>query len=372
MKRIAAAFAAMAMAGTAICQTSGRFEMKCTLMGGTDGDTIIMASPGSGGLTPVDTAVVRKGTFVFSGEIDGGRLFILVGMKGGIPTYGTSIVAEPGVINVRMYTDPEREADVVGNMTNSLWRLFSTRDAEIVAETHPYARAMSSQQLSAQQRKSYQSTLDSLTTLRMRNVVGFVSEHKETLAADVIFEMYSPRLNGADIEKLSSMLAQNNPQLPGYKRTMARIEQEEMAHRTDVGRKFTDFECADKDGKMVRLSDIVKANKVTLLDFWASWCGPCRMEMPTVRKAYDAFKAKGLEIVGVSLDSNKSSWQGAVQSLGLEWIQLSDLKGWRCEPAQLYGIHSIPSCLLIGQDGTILAKDLRGEQLIMTLLKVLK
>ncbi len=369
MKKTIVTTAMLAIAGTGFCQTAGRFDIKGTLMGGADGDTIIIASPKSG---PVDTVVVRKGTFSFAGEIDGAELFFIIGTKGGRPAYGSSVVAEPGVINVRLYNDPDREADVVGNMTNSLWRLFSTRENELMTEAQPYVREMKRPTLSPQQRKTCQSVLDSLTTLRMKNVVDFVSDNSKTLAADVVFELYSPMLNEQDFGTLSALLSKNSPQLPGYRRAVARAEQEAIAHRTEIGRKFTDFECADKDGKMVKLSDIVKANKVTLLDFWASWCGPCRMEMPTVKRAYEAFKAKGLEVVGVSLDNKKEAWLGAVKTLGMGWIQLSDLKGWQCEPAQTYGVHSIPSCILIAQDGTILAKDLRGEQLIMTLMKVLK
>lgn len=367
---IAMIFLAISIAAAA--QTSGRFTIKGTLMGGIDGDTIILAQPNGNGLTALDTAIVKSGTFQFAGQVDGAQLLVLIGVQNQQLAYGSTIIAEPSTINVRLYKDPNRDADVVGNVTNSLWRLFAMRDAELMNEAQPYVNAMKRPSLAPQQRKSIQTTLDSLTTLRMANVVTFVSEHKETVAADLVFELYSPMLNDADRNKLSSLLATNSPTLPGYRRAIARAQQEEAAHRTDIGHKFIDFSCADTNGQPVLLSDIVKKNKLTLLDFWASWCGPCRMEMPTVRRAYEFFHSKGLEVVGVSLDNNKQSWQNAIESLNMSWIQLSDLKGWRCEPAQLYGVHSIPSCILISQDGTILAKDLRGEQLIQTLLKVLK
>lgn len=372
MRKFLIALVFLAISIAAAAQTSGRFTVKGTLMGGIDGDTIILAKPNGGSLTALDTAKVKNRTFEFAGQVDGAQLLVLVGMHNRQIAYGSTIVAEPSVINVRLYKDPNREADVVGNVTNSLWRLFAMRDAEFTYEAQPYVNAMKRPSLAPQQRKAFQTTLDSLTTLRMANVVSFVSEHKETVAADLVFELYSPTLNDADRQKLTSLLATNSPTLPGYRRALARAQQEEAAHRTDIGHKFTDFSCADTNGQPVTLSDIVKKNKVTLLDFWASWCGPCRMEMHTVRRAYEYFHSKGLEIVGVSLDNNKQSWENAIESLNMSWVQLSDLKGWRCEPAQLYGVHSIPSCILISQDGTILAKDLRGEQLIQTLLKVLK
>ncbi len=372
MKRVISTVAAVLASWAALAQAPAQFSIKGTLMGAAEGDTVVLATPSGGGLTPVDTARVSNGVFTFSGAVDGAQLVFLLGVKGGVPAFGSSVVAEAGTLNVRLYSDPDREAEVVGNVTNSLWRLFAMRDNEIMTQAQPYANAMRNPNLAAQARRAYQQTLDSLSTLRVANVMSFVADNKTTLAADMVFEMYCPMLHDDDRDKLVAHLSQNSPTLPGFRRAMARVEQEAAAHRADVGRQFTDFACADAGGKLVRLSEIVKANKVTLLDFWASWCGPCRMEMPTVRRAYEAFRGRGLEVVGVSLDSNRKSWLNAVETLGLGWIHLSDLKGWRCEPAALYGVHSIPASLLIAQDGTIIAKDLRGAQLVETLARVLK
>ncbi len=363
-KRLLGVACAMALAMGVSAQTSGLYTIRGTLMGGVNGDTIILAVPNSGGLTALDTSIVKGGTFEFSGQVEGAQLVVLVGMRDRQVAYGTSMVAEPGSINVRMYKETGREADVVGNMTNSLWRLFAVRDGELVEESQPYVNMLKRPGLAMVARKSYLSTLDSLTTLRMANVVEFVSGHKETLAADMVFEMYAEALNETDRRRLMALLATNRPALPGYARVRAKEAQAAAAQATGAGVMFTDFSCKDMKGKEVKLSDVVRANRVTLVDFWASWCGPCRMEMPTVRRAYELYKGKGLEVVGVSLDSNRQSWEGAVKSLGMTWIQLSDLKGWQCGPAVKYGVHSIPSCVLIGQDGRIIGRDYRGEALI--------
>ena len=125
------------------------------------------------------------------------------------------------------------------------------------------------------------------------------------------------------------------------------------------------------DGKTLKMSDFVDNNKYTLIDFWASWCGPCRAEMPTVAKAYDEFHAKGLEIVGVSLDNEKGDWVSAISMLNMPWPQVSDLKGWECAGAQLYNVRAIPANLLIDQQGRIVAQDLRGEDLLQKLAELL-
>ena len=146
----------------------------------------------------------------------------------------------------------------------------------------------------------------------------------------------------------------------------------DLTLETSVGKLFKDFEMADVDGNMHKVSEYVAANKVTLIDFWASWCGPCRAEMPAVKAAYDAYKKKGFGIVGVSLDSNKDAWTAAIKNLGLEWAQLSDLQGWNCAGAKLYGVNSIPATVLVAQDGTILARNIRGEEIQEKLAELLK
>lgn len=140
----------------------------------------------------------------------------------------------------------------------------------------------------------------------------------------------------------------------------------------NVGDKFTDFKLSTPDGGEKSLSELVEGHKLTLVDFWASWCGPCRMEMPNVVKAYSEYKDKGLQIVGVSFDENMTSWKDAISKLKMTWPQLSDLKGWDCAAGRIYEINSIPSTMLIDENGKIIAKDLRGEELIQKIGEILK
>ena len=166
---------------------------------------------------------------------------------------------------------------------------------------------------------------------------------------------------------------------PGVKRymenaieTARKKEYVETIAKTSEGQKYTDFALDTPEGKEVKLSDYVSENKYTLVDFWASWCGPCRKEMPSVAAAYAKYKAKGFGVVGVSLDSNPESWKKGIADLKITWPQMSDLKGWQSEAARLYGVRSIPSTVLVAQDGTIVARDLRGEDIASKLAELLK
>jgi peroxiredoxin len=141
-------------------------------------------------------------------------------------------------------------------------------------------------------------------------------------------------------------------------------EEIDLAAATGINSKFVDLGLPGPQGQTVWVGDYVGQNQLVLIDFWASWCGPCIRELPNVVKAYERFHDKGLEIVGVSLDKDKASWLAAIEQTGQKWPQMSDLKGWDCAGAQIYGIQSIPANVLIDSQGKIVARDLRGDALL--------
>jgi len=142
--------------------------------------------------------------------------------------------------------------------------------------------------------------------------------------------------------------------------------------KTDIGAVAADFTATTAEGKSFKLSDFYKGKKVVLIDFWASWCGPCRKENPNVVKAYNQFHQKGFEIVGFSLDEEKNDWLAAIKKDNLTWTQVSDLKGWESSIAKLYNVSAIPTNFLIDGNGKILASNLRGEELENKLQELLK
>ncbi|MOA09274.1 Thiol-disulfide oxidoreductase ResA [compost metagenome] len=142
------------------------------------------------------------------------------------------------------------------------------------------------------------------------------------------------------------------------------------ARATAVGAIAPEFTQIDSLGNSIKLSDF--KGKYVLIDFWASWCGPCRAENPNVVKVYEKFKDKNFTILGISLDQKKGAWLKAINDDKLVWTQVSDLKSWENEVAKLYDIRSIPANLLLDKNGKIIAKNLRGEKLAEVLTQYIK
>jgi len=137
-----------------------------------------------------------------------------------------------------------------------------------------------------------------------------------------------------------------------------------------IGQTAPDINLPSPDGKEIALSSL--KGKVVLIDFWASWCGPCRKEMPNVVKAYARYKDKGFEIYGVSLDQEKDRWVEAIAKDGITWPQVSDLKYWSSAAAKVYNVTGIPYTILLDKEGKIIAKNLRGEALEQKIAEVLQ
>src|SRR5690606_15975380 len=169
--------------------------------------------------------------------------------------------------------------------------------------------------------------------------------------------------NANNLAELDSLLQQLAPQA----KNNVPVKTIEYSIKTDkltgVGRQALPFSQADTLGKTVSLADF--QGKYVLIDFWASWCVPCRMENPNVVSAYQQYKNKNFTVLGISFDypGQQQRWLDAIHSDNLSWTQLSDLKGWKNEVGVLYDIKSIPSNLLIDPNGIIIAKNLRGEAL---------
>lgn len=165
-----------------------------------------------------------------------------------------------------------------------------------------------------------------------------------------------------DYNELKALLPEtapyyNHPAMRSVKAQLTALE------KRMPGNMFTDLSMNDTEGNPRKLSEWCGKGNYVLVDFWASWCGPCRQEMPNVVENYEKYHSKGFEIVGVSFDNKAEAWKKAIADIGMKWPNISDLKGWKSAAAPAYGVNSIPSNVLLDGEGKIVAADLRGDAL---------
>lgn len=192
------------------------------------------------------------------------------------------------------------------------------------------------------------------------DIAAYIKLHPSSLvAAYILYRDYSYRLSSEEIRNNVALLDRKFDNTP-YVKTL--VELANTLEHVGIGKKAPDFQVPDTAGVQRSLYDFLGKGYL-LVDFWASWCGPCRRENPNVVAAYKKFHDKGFDVLGVSLDRSKERWLKAIKDDGLIWNHVSDLLYWNAAPAKLYGVRAIPSNILLDKDGTVIARNLREEDL---------
>jgi len=340
------------------------FTITGTIAGLDKGTVYLENTDEKGNKTIADSAQINKdGAFTFTGKVSE-PLLHTIKLKG--EEYGAFFLLDNENIKVEAKKDSIFKAKVSGAAQNDIYKSFYDNEFKkiqsIAGPVYKLSDSLSQNgkaKLTAEQQTMMDKKWKDLQTFADGLTDKFIRKNKDKIAAALVIN--DRIVSYGTPEQVKTYYAVLSPEVQKSVYGKQLKEAIDLNDKTAVGVAAPEFSQTDVNGKVVKLSDY--KGKYVLVDFWASWCGPCRKENPNVVVAYKTYHDKGFDVLGVSLDDKKNLWQKAIEKDGLTWTHVSDLKGWKNDAAVLYGVKLVPTNYLIGPDGKIVAKNLREEAL---------
>ena len=341
-------------------KSDSNFKLNVTITGTNPNTTVYIKDRKDDTWVTIDSAVLKNSKATLKGYVDSPNvLYVFIEkIRGAFPVF-----VEKGDINFIADTKNLRDYKVENSKSNDEYTHFMT---DVMGAFDKKVQDLGTKYGIAQQNgdtaelNRLEKKYEGIENDRKKTMLQYIKDNSSSVVAPYIIYTNSYKFEVNELEDAASSTDKsiaNNKFVKLLKERVATLK------RVQVGQPFIDITQADPKGNPVSLSSVVKDNKYVLVDFWASWCQPCRRENPNVVAAYQKYHDKGFTVFGVSFDNRKDDWIKAIQADGLAWTQVSDLKGWRNAAGKLYGIQSIPQNVLIGPGGKIIARNIRGEAL---------
>ena len=344
----------------AACNAQSGYKVTGTVEGMPDGKAIIATVNGSS-LDTLAKADVKNGSFEFTGNVSEptGAYIMVIGQRGAIP-----FMLENANITVNA---GQAGLTVTGSEGQKIYDQFmainTTTQQEAMKLQQEYQAANGDQA----KMQAVQEAYAKLMTDAQAKETELIKANPDSYVSTFVIVSSMGQMEYEQLKERYNLLGEKAKASAQGKAIAAQIAKLES---TAIGQIAPNFTITTPEGESISLYDI--KGKVKLIDFWASWCGPCRGENPHVVEIYKEYHPKGLEIFGVSLDNNKEAWVKAIADDGLVWKHGSDLKGWQSAPAQLYSVSGIPHTVLLEENKKIIANNLRGDELKQKIAELLK
>ena len=322
-----------------------------------DGDTLYVTNDLEA-LQPIDSIIIKNGEFTYKAATD----TVVLSM---IYTKTLSAAAlyftEPGTIRINLSTVPI-QTRVGGTKANDAWQQLTDLTNEYGQQAQAKAGQLYSDSITKEEQQALVEEMQGLENELQQKIVELTEQNIDNELGFFIMANH-PNNNAFSSEKCKELIERMPAKFRQRSAIQKLLEELSKSEATAVGKQINDFSFPTPDGNPLSVMSEVNKNRVTILDFWASWCGPCRKEVPFMKELYKNYHEKGLGIIGISLDEDHADWVKGIDELGMTWPQMSDLKGWQSEAGQMFQVNSIPFMVIVDQNGTILAKGLRGEEL---------
>lgn len=332
------------------------------------------------GFVKIDSTEIQAGTFEFKGESPELDLYFIE--LGTTQEFAFPFVWENGSIKFTFDREKPEEIKVTGTKNNDLMTSYNEEAYKIQQEIKNFQDQNQQKFAEAQANEDQEtmgSIIDGINTLQdkyLEQNKTFIGANKDSYISLLLLTQLSTT-DALTSEEIKDYFNNFDTSLKETKKgkefaeTLKKIEEDEKERqKVAIGQKAPDFSANTPEGTTESLYN--NLGKVTIIDFWASWCGPCRRENPNVVALYNKYKDNGLKIIGVSLDKENEKWVQAIADDQLDWLQISNLKFWDDPIAKDYFVESIPATFILDENGTIVAKDLRGAELENKIAELLK
>ena len=301
----------------------------------------------------VDSTRIENQAFTFKGVNDTAKIAYLAYEYPAGKKIRQAFVLENG--NIKAAVDTSGFIVVNGTSQNDLLQSYQAEKNTFNKKSEAFYNSHKDKVKTAEQELAFSKEVEKLNQEEVNIDKKFATDHINTLVGNHVFMNSFYGLNISEKEAIVNLM---NAETKNIKRIQEIIADLEVEKKTAVGNKFIDFKLPGIAGDSIALSGLVGKTDFVLVDFWASWCGPCMQFLPELQSFYAAHKGAGLEILGVSLDDNKDAWTSTVAAHKIAWKLVSDLKGWKCAGSRAYAVNSIPSTVLIDKKGIIVGKNL--------------
>jgi peroxiredoxin len=348
------------------CSTKPHYSVTGKIEG-ADTLTFLLQKSENGALVTLDSAVAHKGVFKMKGAPVKYPEMVLLSAKNS--RMRTRFYLENSDITITGKIDSLFNAKITGSATQDQYQNFINSNKPLTEE---YSKIYAAYQVASQNNDSakvskLEKQADSIQNEMTNLQKDFIRNNPKSFVVPTLLSGLSYELEAGELEGFVNGLdtaVANTQTVKDLKERILKLK------AVAIGQKAPDFTLNDPEGNPVSLSSKI-GSKLLLIDFWAAWCGPCRRENPNVTKVYNEYHKKGFDIIGVSLDQSKDEWVKAIKNDNLTWTHVSDLQYWNSAAAKLYAVSAIPANFLLDQNGVIIAKNLRGEDLANKLKEIL-